>query len=364
MDKIPQVMPYVGEEELENLKQVIKNKWLTEGKFSEEFLELVKQQTGAEYAILVPNGTLGIYISILALGIKLGEVITTDFTFNATASPLNFAYNTPVFVDIDPGNLNIDPKKIEKKITTQTKAIIPVHIYGASCDMDKIMSIAKEYRLKVIEDAAQAYGTKYKGKHVGTIGDVGIISFYADKTVTCGEGGVVLTNDRRIYINLKRLRNQGRMGSGIFYHETLGMNFRMTDLQAAVAVAQLKKLDEIIQMKQMNYRLYMEELKGCKGIKFLKEESYSNLVPFRVPIRVKNKKEVLEHLEKNGIQTREFFVPLHRQPCFADLEDLEHNDKDFPESNKAYEEGICLPVYPGLQPDQIEYICNKIKEVI
>lgn len=359
--KVPQVEPYVGEEELENLREVIRRKWLTEGDFSREFLELIKDFTGAKYAVLVNNGTLGLFLALLALGIGRGdEVIIPDFTFNASASAVAFTGAKPVFVDIEEGTLNIDVEKIEEAITEKTKAIMPVHIYGQSANMDPISKLAKKYNLKIIEDAAQAYGVFYKGKHAGTIGDVGVISFFGDKTVACGEGGVILTNNEELYERLRYLRNQGRLESGSFIHPQLGMNFRMTDLQCAVGIAQLKKFKEIEKKKLENYRLYQSLLRDLEEISFIEEVNYSNFVPFRVPIKVKdNLEELIQYLEESRIQTRRFFYPLHWQPCF---DYLGYEEDAFPVANKAYSEGLCLPVFPSLRDKQIEYICEKIKK--
>ena len=360
---VPQLEPFVDEQELNNLTEVIKNKWLTEGPFSKKFIQQIKDLTGAKHVNLAPNGTLAIYLSLLALGIKKGdEVIVPDFTFNASASPVVFAGAEPIFVDIHDSDLNIDPSKIEGAITSKTKAIMPVHIYGQSADMSPIIRIAGKYNLKIIEDAAESLGVSYHKpapQHTGTIGDIGIISFFADKTLTMGEGAVILTNNDQLDFNIKNLRNQGRLQSGSFKHPLMGMNFRVTDLQCAVGVAQLDKFEEIKRLKLEHYNLYRELLDGT-GVKFLDEKPYSTRIPFRVVIKVKNKDKVIKHLEDNKIQTRGVFYPLHRQPCFAYLE---HDYDDFPVANKAFDEGICLPVYPGLKEWQIEYICAKIIDV-
>ena len=356
---VPQLEPYVGKEELENLKKVIDEKWLTEGAFSKEFLEIIKRFTQAKHAVLANNGTLALFLGLLSLDVGKGdEVIVPDFTFNASASSVAFTGAKPVFVDIDEGNLNIDVEKIEEAITEKTKAIMPVHIYGQAADMDPIIKLAKEFNLKVIEDAAETYGVFYKGKHTGTIGDVGIISFFADKTVTCGEGAIILTNDDRVYDKLRYIRNQGRVESGSFMHPQLGMNFRMTDLQCAVGVAQLKKFKEIEKKKIENYRLYQSLLKDLDEVSFIDEVNYANFVPFRAPIKVKNLNKLIRYLEDSGIQTRSFFYPLHCQPCFNYLG---YEENDFPITNKVYSEGLCLPVFPGLKKEQIKYVCGKIR---
>ena len=358
--KVPQSEPFVGKEELHNLKKVIKNKWLTEGPFSLEFLEIVKKFTGAKYAVLANNGTLALFLGMLSFGIKEGdEVIVPDFTFCASASSIAFTGAKPVFVDIDGGNLNIDVKKIEKTITKKTKAIMPVHIYGQSADMDPIVKLAKKYHLRIIEDAAESYGVFYKGKHTGTIGDIGVISFFADKSVTSGEGAVILTNDSLLHDKLKYLRNQGRLQSGNFIHPYLGMNFRMTDLQCAVGVAQLKKFEKIKKSRLNIYKTYRSFLKNAPGLSFMEESHYSNFIPFRVVIRVKNLDKLIHHLEDNGIQTRGVFYPLHQQPCFSYLG---YHAGDFPVTNKVRSEGLCLPVFPSLAKSQIEYLCEKIIE--
>jgi perosamine synthetase len=356
--KVPQLTPYVGEEELENLKLVIGNKWLTEGPFSQEFLALIKEQTGVKYACLANNGTLALFLALKAIGIKEGdEVIVPDFTFIASATSIYFAGAKPVFVDVKEDTLNIDVEKIERLITPNTKAIMPVHIYGQAADMDPIMELSQKYSLKIVEDAAQGYGVFYKNKHTGTIGDVGIISFFADKTITTGEGAVILTNSEDVFNNLRYLRNQGRLNSGTFIHPFLGMNFRMTDLQCAVGVAQLKKFNKIIRIKQDNFNLYIEKLKNVKEISFVEVADYSNFIPFRVNIKAERQTELMEFMEENGVQTRGFFYPLHRQQCFSYLE---YSENDFEVSNRLYSVGVSLPIFPGLEKTQIKYVCDII----
>ena len=357
--RIYQSEPYVGEEELNNLKQVIENKWLSEGPFSREFLETLKNFTGAKYAVLANNGTLALYLGLKSLGIKENdEVIVPNFTFVASGTCVVFAGAKPVFVDADEQNLNIDVSKIDNLVTENTKAIMPVHIYGQAADLDPILGIAKKYDLRVIEDAAQGYGVFYKGEHVGCIADVGVISFFADKTVTTGEGAVLLTNSDEIYERLRYLRNQGRLQSSTFIHPELGMNFKMTDLQCAVGVAQLNKFQEIKRIKCYNYSLYKEQLTDMEEIEFVEEVQYSNIVPFRASFKVNRLEDLMAYLDKNGIQTRGFFYPLHRQPCFSHLG---YPENDFPVSNRLNTRGLCLPVHCGLTEDDILYVCDTIK---
>lgn len=358
--KVAQLEPYVNEDELINLKKVIETGWLTEGPFAKEFLENIQKFTGAEYAVLANNGTLALFLSLLSIGIKSGdEVIVPDFTFNASGASVVFTGARPVFVDINESDLQIDVTKIEQAITSKTRAIMPVHIYGQSCNMGAIKNIAKKYHLKVVEDAAQGFGVFYEGTHTGTIGDVGMISFFADKTITTGEGAVILTNNEEIYKKLKLLRNQGRPNSGTFIHPEIGMNFRITDLQCAVGVAQINKFKEIEKIKINHYNQYKSLLKDIPQIKFVEENEHSNFVPFRVNVKVQKLNQLIDYLEDNKIQTRKFFYPLHRQPCYNFLN---YKDNDFPISNKMHNEGLSLPVFCNLKEEQIRYICNAIEK--
>lgn len=357
--RIQQIQPYFDEQETINLEKAIKTGWVTEGPFSQEFLNSLKKFTGAKYAVLANNGTLGLYLALMAVGIKEGdEVIVPDFTFNASASSIAFAGGTPVFADINPGDLQIDVHKIERHITSRTKAIMPVHIYGQACDMDPVLEIATRHNLKIVEDAAQGFGVFYKGRHTGTMGDTGVISFFADKTITTGEGAVVLTNDEGLFNRLKMLRNQGRPNSGTFIHPELGMNFRMTDLQCAVGVAQFNKFPEIREIKTKNFRLYYDLLAGVPEIEFIQQNDFTNFIPFRVNVKVPRLENLIEHLEQNAIQTRRMFYPLHKQPCFSYLD---NNDKDYPASIDAYNRGLSFPVHCRLKNEDIEYLCNQVK---
>ncbi len=357
--RIHQLEPFVGQEELENLTEVIRTRWLTEGPFSREFLQQLRDVTGARHAILANNGTLALYLALKALGIGPGDdVVVPDFTFNASASSVVFAGARPVFADIDPETLNVDPDSLEQAITPATKALMPVHVYGTAADMDRITQLAATRNLSIIEDAAQGFGVHCNGKHTGTIGDVGTISFFADKTITCGEGAVVMTNRDDLHERLCFLRNQGRIQSGSFVHPELGMNFRMTDLQCAVGVAQIKKFPAVERLKLAHYQRYAEHLGPIEEVRLVRPPPYSTHVPFRAALLADKAADLMEHLEQNGIQTRGFFFPLHRQPCFHYLG---YAKEDFPASNAAFERGVCLPVHCALKEDDVRFICDCIK---
>jgi perosamine synthetase len=370
MTKIPQTMPFVGRSEMKNIRDVVKSKWFTEGKYAKEFVELIQKKTSAEYVFLAPNGTLAIYVALLASGIKRNDwVIVPDFTFNATASPLHFIGAKPQFVDVDAKTLCIDPNLIEENIDKRTKAIMPVHLFGQSANMQKIMKIAWENDLLVIEDAAQAYGAYHYTdgfvEHVGTIGDTGIISFFSDKSVTSGgEGAAILTDDKDIAHRIQVIRNQGRQSSGTFTHDELGMNFRMTDLQCAIGVAQLNKFDDIENRKKRLWNEYDKYLGGTCLTLLQKGVEAMNIVPFRYFIRAPSeevKLRIMKRLESINVQTRGAFMPLHMQPCWKHLK---YNNDGFDTSIDAYQTGICLPIYPTLKKRQVEYICLNIIEAI
>jgi perosamine synthetase len=357
--RIQQIQPYFDQHETENLQKAIETGWVTEGPFSQQFLANLKLFTGAKYAVLANNGTLGLYLALLSIGMKEGdEVIVPDFTFNASASSIAFTGATPVFADINKADLQIDSDKIERLINHRTKAIMPVHVYGQACDMDPIVKIARKHNLKIVEDAAQGFGVFYKGIHTGTIGDVGVISFFADKTITTGEGAVILTNNEELFNKLKMLRNQGRPNSGTFIHPELGMNFRMTDLQCAVGVAQFDKFETIKEIKLKNFNQYKALLENIPEVEFIQQSSFTNFIPFRVNIMVSQVESLIDHLEKNGIQTRRMFYPLHKQPCFNYLK---NDDRDYPVAIDAYNRGIAFPVHCRLTEDDITYLCDTVR---
>ena len=356
--KINQVSPWIDNTELSYVKKCINSGWLTEGEMAKDFLERIKKITGSKFALLAPNGTLGLYLAIKALDLPPNsEVIVPSFSFYASGASVIFSGLTPVFVDVSLDDFNIKISNIEKLITKKTSAIMPVHVYGQSADNKEITKIANKYNLKIIEDAAQAFNVFDNKKHCGTFGDVGVISFFADKTITTGEGSVVLTQHQGIFDKLKLIRNQGRPNSGTFIHQDLGMNFRMTDLQCAVGLGQLDKLDKICNKRKSDYIKYSNFLNGIGDLKFINVRKESTFIPFRFPIMTSYKNELISHLEKNRIQTRTFFYPLHLQPKFAN-----YKNDNCPNTLKLYNSGICLPIYYSISSEDIEFICMKIIE--
>ena len=352
---IPQIEPWIDEVELNELSKVIKDNWITEGEKTEEFESGFKKLTGAKHAFAVNNGTIGLYMAQKILGIGEGdEVIVPDFTFIASCNSIKMAGAAPVLVDVDKKTFNIDPEKLKEKIRDKTKAVMPVHLYGQSADMDAIMKIAKENNLMVIEDAAQGVGVKFNGRHVGILGEIGVLSFYGNKTITTGEGGLILTNDDNLAKEVFMFKNHGRTVKGTFIHEKIGYNFSFTDLQAAVGVAQLSKLKEIIKRKRRIREKYEELLKDIPEIQFTFIDQRCEPVHWFTSILIDNPQKLFDYLKKEGIETRRFFYPIHKQPCY-------NLKGDFPNSDYAYEHGLSLPSSALLKEEQIDFICEKIK---
>jgi len=361
--KVSQFEPFIGDEEYKAIKDCFDNNWITEGPKSNEFSEKLIELTGAKYGVFAQNGTIALYLALKAIGIGPGhEVIVPNFTFIASANAVEMCGATPVFVDIDEKTLQINVNACQKSLTANTKAILPVHLYGMAADMTAVMRFAKNNNLMVVEDAAQGIGVKWKGRHVGTYGDVGCFSFFADKTITTGEGGFVITDDKEIYESMLYLRNQGRLYRGTFKHERIGYNFRITDIQAAIGIVQIGKLPVIIEKKKLLLEIYKENLRDIPGIRIVTPTQDSNHIPFRVvivsdfPINA-----LIKFLKEKEIETRTAFYPLHRQPCYSSYAS---STGDFCVSDYIYDHAACLPTYPSLAQEKVVYICDSIREYV
>lgn len=343
---IPQIEPWIDNSELVQLKRVIDSTYVVENKLTEEFEALIRDMTGSKYAIAMANGTVALYASLLACGIGRGdEVIVPDLTFVATANACIMAGAKPVFCDVEWDTLGIDPKKLESCLSKKTKAIMPVHLYGQSAKMEEIMSFARANNLMVIEDAAQGVGVKYKGTHVGTFGDCGMLSFYGNKTITCGEGGIVLTDSEEIYSKCWKLKNHGRPVKGTFIHEDIGYNFAFTDIQAAIGISQMAKLPKIINKKNQIRNKYIQALEDIEEINFLKIHKDSTPVHWFTSLYTDKKEQLSQHLKDNNIGARNFFYPLHKQPCYMKNKKMVKmfGKKKYPVSTTSYETGMSLP---------------------
>jgi perosamine synthetase len=365
---IPVSEPFLGGNEEKYVAECVKSSWISSlGKYIPQFEEGFAKFCGAKHGVAVMNGTAAIQLALVALGVKPGdEVIIPDLTFVATASTVTYAGAVPVFVDSEPNTWNIDPEKIEAAITDKTKAIIPVHLYGHPCDMDPIMEIAKKHNLKVIEDCAEAHGAEYKGKKVGTIGDVGCFSFYGNKIITTGEGGLITTNDSELADRMQFLKDHAMKPEKRYWHPELGFNFRMTNVQAAIGVAQLEQIDNFLEIKKKNAKLYAELLKGIKGITIQPEAEWAKNVFWMHSILVDEQEfgcsrdDLIKKLKEKGIDTRTFFYPMHQLPPY---EESNLNDETFPVATRLSQQGINLPSSVKLLKEDVEFICRTIAEI-
>ena len=355
--RVNQVDLAVYEAERQSVAESIDARWLTEGPKCKEFQEKLRQLTGSKHVFFAPNGTLALFLAGLALEPKPGdEIVIPTFTFYGSAAAAVYAGFKPVFVDADPRTFCATPEGFAAAIGPRTKAIMPVHIYGQCSDMEGIMAVARAKGVKVIEDAAQALSVRLNGKHAGTFGDIGTFSLFSDKVITTGEGGIVVTDSDEIADRIRLVRNQGRPNSGTFIHPSLGMNFRITDLQGAIGLMQLRKLPEILKDRAKKWKLYSEGLAGVGDLEFMQVLKGSDIVPFRFPITTKHRDAVMKSLETAGIQTRGFFYPMHLQPKLRS-----EPPARLPCAESLYERGICLPVHVHVTDSQIDQIVSVIR---
>lgn len=356
-------VPDIGKEELDEVKKVFDSKYLVQGDKVEEFENQIKEYLNVKHVIAVSSGTAALHLALLALKVKTeDEVIVPDFTFPATSNVVELIGATTSFVDIALDSLCIDVHKLEDKITDKTKAIIPVHEFGQASDMDKIMELARKYNLKIIEDAACALGAEYKGKKVGTIGDIGCFSLHPRKAITTGEGGIVVTNNDNYAEKVKILRNHGlSYSNGKPQFVMAGFNYRMTNMQGAIGVAQMKKLEHINQKRKEIAHNYNELLMNIKGITLPEEKSYGKHVwqTYHIILDEKyNRDEVIKKLKEKGIETNYGAYAVHDEPYYKGK--YNYSDLNFNNAIHAAKFGIALPLHVKLKIDDIKYICDSL----
>jgi len=351
----------IENEILEAIEKVVKSKYFIMGPEVRELEKKIADYSGVKYGIAVASGTDALLLALMACGIKAGdEVITSPYTFFATAGSIYRLGAVPVFVDIDPRTYNMDPEKIEEKITGRTKAIIPVHLYGQMCRMDSIMEIAEKYGLRVIEDAAQSIGAKYCKdgieRKAGSIGDMGCFSFYPSKNLgAAGDAGMIVTNDKSLADFAVILRNHGAEPK--YYHKIVGTNSRLDTIQAAVLLVKLKYLDKWSEERRKNAAYYDKAFKGTEVvIPFIEEYNYS--IYNQYIVRVKDRDDVVKYLKDNGVGCDIYYpVPLHLQECFKDLG---YREGDFEASEKAAGETLAIPIFSELTTEQMDYVVKKV----
>lgn len=372
MHYIPYGRQSINEDDIKAVEEVLKSDFLTTGPKIAEFERKFADYVGAKYAVAVSNGTAALHIACMAAGIGEGdEVITTPITFAASANCALYCGATPVFADIDPVTYNISPESVESHVTERTKAIIPVHYTGQACDMDAIHKIADRYNLIVIEDAAHAVGAEYKGKKIGSLSDMTEFSFHPVKHITCGEGGIVTTNREDLYEKLKLFRTHGITREEKFLHKVdgpwyyeqidLGYNYRITDIQAALGISQLGRIDKFLEKRKKIAAKYDEAFKNFDGIEIPKQAEYSNSAYHLYVIKVDKsiRKALFEYLRANNIGVNVHYIPVYTFPYYR-----EHGYENVKCENaeKLYESIISIPIYYDLSDEEQDYVIDKIKE--
>ncbi len=369
-DFIPVNEPLLNGNEKKYLCECIDTGWISsEGPFVKEFESKFSKTVNREFGISVTNGTAALEIAVRAIGITEGdEVIMPTFTIISCAEAVTRVGAVPVLVDSDPDTWNMCVDQIESKITPKTKAIMVVHIYGLPVDMDKVLDIAKRHNLKIVEDAAEMHGQTYNGRPCGSFGDISIFSFYPNKHITTGEGGMIVTNDEELVEKCRSLRNLCFQREVRYVHEELSGNYRFTNLQAAVGLAQLERLEEFVEKKRNMGRRYTELLKDVKGIKLPKEYEGDNQNIYWVygivlgdEIKCDNR-EFVKKLGEKGIGSRTFFWCMHEQPVYTER-GLFKNEK-YPVAEKLARKGLYIPSGLALTDEQIECVADVFKQLI
>ena len=358
--KIPIYQPTLDGNEKKYVNDCLDSSWISSrGKYIPLFEEKFAEFIGINHSTAVSNGTVALHLALVTLGISEGdEVIVPSFTYIASVSTIVFAGAKPVFVDSIEKTWQMDPDDVRRKITPQTKAIMAVHIYGHPCEMNELQKIAKEKNIFLIEDCAEAFGSLYENKHVGTFGDISTFSFYGNKTITTGEGGMVITNDETLYDRVYHLKMHGLAKYREYWHDVLGFNYRMTNICAAIGLAQLENANEKIARKRELKEWYDEALAGAH-VKLHGEAANVFHTYWMYSVLADNpaeREELREHLKVNGIETRPTFYPVHTMPMFS------HKFQKLPVAEYLGWCGINLPSWPGLTRGQIQEIADLIKK--
>ncbi len=358
---IPISKPAIGEEEVRAATEVLRSGQIAQGRKVEEFEKAFAEYCGTKHAVAVNSGTAALHSALYALGVKQGdEVITSPFSFIATANSIIMTGAKPVFADIEPQTFNIDPEKVLEAATTRAKAVMPVHLYGLCADMKKLNEIAEDNKLLLVEDACQSHGAECGGKRAGALGTVGCFSFYATKNMTTAEGGMVTTGDSQTAERVKAFRHHGQKQR--YLHDDLGYNYRMTDVMAAVGIEQLKKLEGFTAKRIANAALYSKLLAGVDGVTAPRMPTGMRHVfhQYTVSVGGGRRDALKDYLQREGVGTAVYYpIPLHLQPW---LKQLGYSKGDFPNAEKAAGEVLSLPVHPGVSEQDIGLVCEKIRE--
>jgi perosamine synthetase len=363
---IPVCEPTLGGNELKYVQQAVETNWISSaGSFIHDFEAKFAEQCSARYGIACANGTVAMHLALAALGLEPGdEVIVPTFTMIATINAVTYCGATPVLVDSERDYWQMDVEQVAAKITPRTKAIIPVHIYGHPVDMDPLMELARAHGITVIEDAAESHGAEYKGRRTGSLGDAAGFSFYGNKIITTGEGGMITTNDREMAKLCWNLRDHAFSTDRHFWHKFVGFNYRMTNLQAAVGLAQVEQLDGFVEARRQHAADYSARLENVPGLTTPPQAEWAKNVYWMYGLLVNkqeygmNRDELRRVLADNGIETRTFFIPMHCQPIYWN----DFKGQRYPVAEQLCRDGFYLPSASSLTLDEIEYITQVIRE--
>lgn len=361
MRPIPVAEPMLGEAEVAAVVDCVRSGWISsKGTHVEAFERAFPAFCQAAHGVSTSNGTTALHLALLALGIGPGdEVIVPTLTFVATANAVRYTGASVVFADSDPATWCIDPRAVEAALTARTKAVIPVHLYGHPCDMDAIGAIAARHGIAVIEDAAEAHGAEIRGRRVGSFGTMACFSFYGNKILTTGEGGMVVTGDAALAARMRQFRDHGMDLTRKYWHPVIGYNYRLTNVQAAIGMAQLARVDEIIRRKRDIARAYAELLAGVPGIALPPERPWARNVYWMYSILLEDelrhdRDAVMARLAEQGIETRPFFYPIHTMPAYD-------TGESFPVAESLARRGINLPSSPTLTDDDLERVAAAVR---
>lgn len=354
--------PSITQLEIDYVTDAVKSTWISSlGPYIDRFEAEFATFCEARYGVSVANGTVALHLSLVAQGIGPGdEVIMPNLSFVATANAVLHAGATPVLVDIEPHTLCIDPKKIEAAITPRTKVIMPVHLYGHPADMPAILEIARRHNLIVIEDAAEAHGARAYGKRVGSWGHCATFSFYGNKNMTTGEGGMITTSDETLYQRLRYLRDHAMSKEKRYWHTEVGYNYRITNMQAALGCAQLERIDALMAKRQQLFTWYTKALQGVPGISLNRTQSWAQNSYWLICLEVENFDEkqrdaYMQRLKQAGVDSRPYFYPMSQMPYLQAWKQA-----DTPVTNAAYQRGINLPTYFDLTESDVDFIAKAI----
>lgn len=357
--KYPVYRPTLSGNERKYVLECFDSTWISsKGKFITEFEDNFSKFLGIKYSATVSNGTVALHIALLALGIRSGdEVIVPSFTYIASVNAIHYTRATPVFVDSDPDSWQMNLEAVKQNITSKTKAVMAVHLYGHTCEMNELVKICNGHNLYLIEDTAEAFGSKYKGKFAGTFGDISTFSFFGNKTITTGEGGMISTNSKELYDLVMRLKGQGLAAGKEYFHDIIGYNYRMTNICAAIGCAQLENATDIITKKREIANWYNNQLNDLP-LQLHKESKdvYHTYWMYTVMVDEAEKRDKLRtFLKEKGIETRPAFHPIHQMPMYY------KEGVSFPIAERLTLKGINLPSYPGLNESDVNYISEQIK---